>query len=269
MLCINDQINCEINPQFSKNFQYPEAFSSILKKYGKRISDQTWESLNHGQAILQNKDQLSQYLCSFGNSHHRKLKEAYFHLFKDLAENPKFDNSSQIEIIDYGCGQGIASLILLNELDNIDFPIENISKIILIDPGKLVLERADFFLNKSTKIVKINKYLNDICTDEIKTSSSSIKIHLFSNILDMADGDEPGKDFSIGRLAENIKSSQFKDNYFVCVSVRNRKNLDEFAENIMGDKLQNIEFISTNNRSIGRGQYRPWYRVHKIFKKSM
>ena len=268
MLYINDQIINEIKPQFYNNFQYPEAFTSILTKYGKRISDETWASLNRGQAILQNEDQLSQYLCSFGKSHHRKLNDAYLKLFKDLAENPQFDNSSQIEIIDYGCGQGIASFVLLNELDNIDFPIENISKIILIDPGKVALDRADFFLNKSTKIVKINKYLNDINADDIKTSDSTIKIHLFSNILDMADENEPGKDFSIERLAKNIKSSQSKDNYFVCVSVRNRENLDEFAENIMEVKLQNIEFISINNQSIGRGQYPSWHRVHKIFKRS-
>jgi hypothetical protein len=251
------------------NFKYPEAFTMLLSKYGMRVNDQIYESLNRGKAILQNEDQLSQYLCSFGKMHHKKLLDAYKELFKDLFENPKFDNSAQIEIIDYGCGQGIASFILLNELNNIEFAIQNISKITLIEPSKVALERADFFLNKSTKIVKINKYLNDITANDIKSSDSSIKIHLFSNILDMADEDEPGKDFSIERLAKNIKSSQSKDNYFVCVSVRNGENLDEFAENIMEVKLQNIEFISTNNRSIGRGQYPSWHRVHKIFKKSL
>jgi len=84
----------------------------------------------------------------------------------------------------------------------------------------------------------------------------------------MADENEPGKDFSIERLAKNIQFSQSNENYFVCVSVRNGENLDEFAENIMEDKLQNIEFISINNQSIGRGQYPSWNRVHKIFKRS-
>ena len=269
MLHINNQIiSKKIEPWSNNNFEYPEEFTSLLSKYGIRISDQTWASLNHGKAILQNEDQLSQYLCSFGKMHHRKLQDAYLQLFKDLAENPQFDNSAQIEIIDYGCGQGIASFILLNKLNNIDFPIENISKITLIEPSKVALERAAFFLKKSTNIVKINKYLNDINTDDIKTSDSSIKIHLFSNILDMADENEPGKDFSIERLAKNIQFSQSKENYFVCVSVRNEENLDEFAENIMEDKLQNIEFISINNQSIGRGHYPSWHRVHKIFKRS-
>ena len=253
----------------SNNFKYPEAFTLLLSKYGKQVSDQIYASLDRGKAILNNNAQLSQYLYSYGKMHHGKLQYAYIELFRDLVENPKFDNASQIEIIDYGCGQGIASYILLNELNFIEFPIKNISKITLIEPSKVALERADFFLNKSTKIVKINKYLNDITTNDIKSSDSSIKIHLFSNILDMADEDEPGKDFSIEKLAKNIKSSQSKDNYFVCVSVRNGENLDEFAENIMEVKLQNIEFISTNNQSIGRGQYPSWHRVHKIFKKTL
>jgi len=255
-----------IKPQ-PNNFKYPEAFTLLLSKYG---SDKNiFASLNRGKAILHNDDQLSQYLYSYGKMHHGKLQYAYIELFKDLIRNPQFNNSAQIEIIDYGCGQGIASFILLNELNNIEFPIENISKITLIEPSKIALKRADFFLNKSTKIVKVNKYLNDITTDDIKTSDSAIKIHLFSNILDMADADEPGKDFSIERLAKNIKCSQSKDNYFVCVSVRNGENLDEFAENIMEIKLQNIEFISTNNRSIGRGDWPSWHRIHKIFKKSL
>jgi hypothetical protein len=261
------QSNYIIKQHSNNNFEYPNSFTSLLSEYGIRVSDQIWASLNRGKAILQNEDQLSQYLCSFGKSHHKKLQDAYIQLFKDLAKNPQFDNSAQIEIIDYGCGQGIASYILLNELNIIDFPIENISKITLIEPSKVALERADFFLKKSTKIVKINKYLNDINTDDIKTSDNSIKIHLFSNILDMAVENEPGKDFSIETLAKSIKLSQSKENYFVCVSVRNRENLDEFAENIMEVKLQNIKFISINNESIRRGQYPSWHRVHKIFKK--
>jgi len=253
----------------SNNFKYPEAFTLLLSKYGKDSDKKVFASLNRGKAILHNDDQLSQYLYSYGKMHHGKLQYAYIELFKDLIRNPQFNNSAQIEIIDYGCGQGIASYILLNELNFIEFPIQNISKITLIEPSKVALERADFFLNKSTKIVKINKYLNDIDNDDINTSDSSIKIHLFSNILDMADENQPGKDFSICRLAKNIRSSQSKDNYFVCVSVRNEEKLGEFAENIMEVKLQNIEFISTNNRSIGRGHYPSWYRVHKIFKKSI
>jgi len=253
----------------SNNFKYPMAFSSMLTKYGIQVDEPIRISLNRGKAILHNEGQLSQYLYSYGKMHHRKLQYAYIELFKDLIRNPQFNNSAQIEIIDYGCGQGIASFILLNELNFIEFPIENISKITLIEPSKVALERADFFLNKSTKIVKINKYLNDIDNGDINTSDSSIKIHLFSNILDMADEDEPGKDFSICRLAKNIRSSQSKDNYFVCVSVRNEEKLDEFAENIMEVKLQNIDFISTNNQSIERDHYRSWCRVHKIFKKSL
>ena len=55
------------------NFKYPEAFTMLLSKYGVRVNDQIYESLNRGKAILQNEDQLSQYLCSFGKMHHKKL----------------------------------------------------------------------------------------------------------------------------------------------------------------------------------------------------
>lgn len=253
------------------NFKYPEAFTLLLKEYGIEESDQVWESLGHGTAIIDNKKQLNQYLYSYGKMHHRKLTDAYAELFKDLKDNTKFNNSTQIEIIDYGCGQGIASIILLNIFEKFNFPIENISKITLIEPSQLALERADFFLNKSAKIVKINKYLDDMNTSDIETADSAVKIHLFSNILDMKEGDEYGEHFSLETLSNNIKSSQSDENYFICVSVRNEEYLDEFAEEIMETKLENIKFISINNKSIKKGRngmFNPWYRIHMIFKKN-
>jgi hypothetical protein len=254
----------------SKNeYSYPQTFSSILNQFAIKISDEVWESLDRGKAILKSIDQLNQYLYSYGKCHHKKLKDAYKHLILDLEGNPSFNSSTKIEIIDYGCGQGIASIVLLNELMNIQFPVDKISKVVLIEPSKLALERANILLKQSTKINRINKYLDDLNDADILTDDKAIKIHLFSNILDMADEGKFKANFSIERLTKIIKASQSNENYFVCVGVRKEENINQFAESMMNTCCGEISFISSNNRKIQRGPYgqlNPWFRVHKIFK---
>jgi len=288
----NTHIIDTIKPHKNSIFKYPSKFSLILKEYGRQYD--LWESLNRGTSILQNEDQLDQYLFSYGKMHHAKLAEAYVELFKELKENNKFDrDKSQIEIIDYACGQGIAAFILLNCFDRVNFPIDNILKITLIEPSTIALNRANFLLKDSAKIVQVNEKLDNIAIKDLKTNPSSIKIHLFSNILDMGDDS-----FSLERLAEKIKFEQKGENYFVCVSVRNQFKLTKFVENIIETKiksplfdfliddeleksdksikteseksvlfssetkLKNVKFISIDDSDIYQ-----WKRIHMIFKK--
>ena len=274
----------------SSTFRYPMQFLSIKNKFGKRMGDDIFDSLNRGVSILETEAQLEQYLFSHGAKHHAKMEDAINEL---LCEDQSISLSSEIEIIDYGCGQGLASNVLLNILDANKFPIDNIKKIILIEPGKIALDRAVDFLKNSPKVVPVNKGLDDITTKDLETKEDTIKIHLFSNILDMG-----GEYFSIENLAKKIRSTQAGDNYFVCVSATNEMQLCKFTEEIAQVKfksqieeilerqgkdinlkgkvifspdtqLDTVKFISKDTSNIHRpgDRYKSWRRIHMVFKK--
>ncbi len=87
-----------------------------------------------------------------------------------------------------------------------------VKKVILIEPSELALKNA--ILHTSIygveEIVSINKYLDDVAVEDIKTDTP-VTIHLFSNILDV-------KGFSLKQLAQTIGASASGEHYFICVS---------------------------------------------------
>ena len=74
-----------------------------------------WTLVNHGVNILATEDELNAYIAAYGEMHWTKCRASF--------QNFPFDNLvTNFEIIDWGCGQGIASLSLiemLKERDNI------------------------------------------------------------------------------------------------------------------------------------------------------
>lgn len=133
-------------------------------------------SLDYGRAILDDVDQLDQYLYTYG-----KMIQSQW---ETLLGSQKADDEP-IRIIDYGCGQGLAGLIIsdcLGEIFN-----RTVKEVILIEPSEVALVRAEAVyrsLFTKAKIVCRNKKLDDIesdyfCESEMRT------LHLFSNILDI------------------------------------------------------------------------------------
>lgn len=154
-----------------------------------------------GVKILESEEELFGYFKSFGNMHKAKLLSA-------LEVLPStFD--SKVSIIDWGCGQGFASMIFLEKYGN-----ESVNHITLIEPSKIALERAALHCKKYSSEVSIRticKKLDDLNEDDLIMPQSGITIHLFSNILDI-------DDYSQSHLIELIEQTQTGENYFVCAS---------------------------------------------------
>lgn len=195
-------------PNFWKMYEYN--VSSTLHIPG-------WEllnSLSNGTAIIQESQTLTNYVAAYGGHHFYKLLTSYNALFPLLPENAKF------EILDYGCGQALASLVFYDHMirRNQNFQV---SRITLIEPSQLALKRGilklNYFIgykNHHCDVVEVNKSLNSLDISDIQTSPETIKIHLFSNILDVTA-------FDYRALAEKIKESQKGINYCICVSPAN------------------------------------------------
>ena len=179
-------------------------FSSydVSKFAREEIKADVWGELDRGRAIPETLDQLNYYW----QSHVPMIKSQWENVFKNCRVDPC---DKDVEIIDYGCRDGLATLLFLEKFYS-DFK-KGISKIKLIEPSSLALKRARIISQRySPNIVHINKKLDDLETKDLETDQSLWKIHLFSNILDI-------DDFDLSTLFNEIIKSK-GDHTFLAVS---------------------------------------------------
>ncbi|MBP3254618.1 MAG: hypothetical protein J6M30_08950 [Bacteroidales bacterium] len=173
----------------------------------KEVSDELYEQLERGCDLITTEPQLQQYIYSFGNMHEAKLNLAF-----DNVPNDIFDNED-IAIIDYGCGQAMATMVLADYIRKNNYNIDNIKNITLIEPSQKALDRAELhascFYPPTTQIKPVNKYIDDLTKEDLYQEHSLV-IHLFSNILDV-------DVFSLEQLADTIKESKYQSELFICV----------------------------------------------------
>ena len=173
--------------EFNGSFSYYD----VRKFATEEIKANVWAELDRGRAIPETLDQLNYYW----QSHVPMIKNQWENLFKKFKVG---SYAGDVEIIDYGCRDGLASLLFL---DNFYWDFKNgISKIKLIEPSSLAIQRAKTVLecySPNTQVTNINKKLDDLETKDLETDKNLWKIHLFSNILDI-DG------FDIAKLFNRI-----------------------------------------------------------------
>lgn len=186
-------------------------FKSIRKISVNKINeikekDEVYNSLGRGVAILESESQMYSYMNSFGSSHHAKMLSA----LEKISFN-EFEND--LEIFDWSCGQGLASMIFYEYLQCKSINLKIIS-VTLIEPSSICLQRASLHVNhfdKNCIIRTVCKEIDSLKNNDIRNNQHNIKIHFFSNILDV-------EDFSISNLIGLIENTQKGINYFVCVS---------------------------------------------------
>lgn len=168
--------------------------------------DEVYNSLGRGVAILTSESQMYSYMNSFGNSHHAKIHSAIDKISFDEIEN-------DLEIFDWSCGQGLASMVFYEYMQSKSINLK-IKSVTLIEPSNICLQRASLHINhfdKTCIIRTVCKDIDSLKNNDIRSSPNNIKIHFFSNILDV-------EDFSITNLIGLIENTQKGLNYFVCVS---------------------------------------------------
>lgn len=184
-----------------------------------RYKDMPWSctGLNHGTAVLSTEDQLCCYIASYGEMHKGKMDKA-------LESFPWKELTSNIEIIDWGCGQGIASIHFASKLRYFNH-ISILQKITLVEPSVKALERAKAnvlqAVGNNVEIETKNLYLPSAQTTSANILDKlhieePICVHLFSNILDIPEID-------LKKLANIIASTGYI-HYFVCMGPLNYGN---------------------------------------------
>ena len=224
--------------------------------YSVLASNEIFQSLQRGVKVLTEQNQLLAYLNSYGKMHHAKMMSA----ISPIEQN---DLQKELEIYDWGCGQGLASICFLeylNEPDSVHF----INKLTLIEPSEIAIKRAALHLRKfatDTQIITINKDLDSLENNDFESKESTTKIHLFSNILDI-------DLFSMNDLLNLVNKNFMGKNIFICVSPFISHFKTERIEGFVQSFSNNTDFDLICNISQKNGEWigTNWSRVIRVFK---
>ena len=177
-------------------------------------------------------DEMQNYLGKNGKMHKALIYDALEQFVEQL-------NEHTITLVDWGCDQGIGSMLVLDYIKEKQLDIK-IDQILLFDNDNKKLSRAmaqvkalDF---NSAKIEAFNSDDND-SLDILKTIKNDTTLSLFAN-------DKMSVDYS------EIDFRLLKNAYFMCVSNDNKKFVDEVYEDIKS--LTDSQDLSIRDGKIGR-----------------
>lgn len=185
------------------------------------------KQLENGKGILTSGEQMIMYLHKYGSIHQAKLIRAFEHIPNKLwAEGA-------ISIVDYGCGQGIAEMVLSDFLQSHYIDNDIIKDITLIEPSRSCLIKCmdylgRFYVNAELKPLPIDaSYLNQ---DHINPKSNYV-LHIFSNVLDL-------EEFDFKSVVEILRNDVAHNNIIVCVSPFYQENMRGKRMDLFGNQLQ-------------------------------
>lgn len=245
--------------EFDDNKRYEYAIDQLSKTNILTIIDlchellpAQWKSspwkhpeLVHGIGLLASEEALNCYMSAYGEMHVSKLRASIMNFpFEQL--------NGSIEIVDWGCGQGIGSATLIEALQQRDL-LNYVKKITLIEPSTNALQRALYNISRITnnniEIDTINKFMPTLesVPGEILTSVGyrySNAIHIFSNILDI-------KSIDLVGVARMVASSQ-GNHYVLCTGPLNSTayRIEQFCS-IFGEQTY---FSKIDSARYGRTQ---------------
>lgn len=154
-----------------------------------RYMDGQGRTLEHGTAVLETEEQCCAYMSAYGPMHRHKLMRAL-----DEKEFPYSDLTGGIEIYDWGCGQGIGTMAVIEKLRQHNM-LKKLCKVVLEEPSNVARDRAVIHVKKALEdynadVIAVLKYLpsdngdNSNCITSINVEQPTA-IHIFSNILDI------------------------------------------------------------------------------------
>jgi hypothetical protein len=152
------------------------------------FSDSEGRTLEHGTAVLETEDQCNAYMAAYGPMHYHKLLYAF-----NETEFPFSELKKGFEIYDWGCGQGIGTIALIEILRKKEL-LRYLKKVTLEEPSYIARERALLHVNQAignyeVEIFAKKKYLPSYIDNSNSIESIGVNelcaIHIFSNILDI------------------------------------------------------------------------------------
>lgn len=144
------------------------------------IRQRPYDYTGRGVDIYTEDFQCNCYAAAYAKMHQQKLNIAFRKL-------PYSAFSRDINVIDWGCGQGLGTISLLEYIQS-KYPNCTIHEVVLIEPSTVAISRAEANIKtwgKNIKLKVINKKFEDVEKIEIKFNTPHDTIDIFSNILDV------------------------------------------------------------------------------------
>ena len=204
----------------------------------------THPELKHGINLLASDVALNCYMSAYGDMHVTKCRAAMMNF-------PFDDIQGSIEIVDWGCGQGIGSATIIEVLKQHHL-LQWLHKVTLIEPSSNAIERANdnirTLTNGTVEIDIKNLFLPANGLAEGETLSSigyryNNIIHVFSNILDVTSID-------LGEVAKMVASAHGK-HFVLCIGPQNgaayriEKFCSVFGEQNYFSQINSVRYART------------------------
>ena len=175
-----------INDIIKVSLRYiPDIFKSCPWAY----RDSEGRTLEHGTAVLETEEQCCAYMAAYGPMHRHKLIRAL-----DENEFPYKSLNKGVEIYDWGCGQGIGTVAIIEKLRQFGC-LSKLKKVTLEEPSNVARQRAVLHVKQALggqniEIIDVPYYLPSDYGDNSNSITEidvhePCAIHIFSNILDI------------------------------------------------------------------------------------
>lgn len=180
----------------------------FTKRLPVELSSELYTNIQHGVCQLQSEPELNMYIHALGLMHEAKLQYAFEHLSDD------FTNHQTIDIIDYGCGQAIGTICYADFLRKNGLS-QQVRRVVLIEPSEIALKRAALHAScffPQAEIVTCLKGFDDLEEDDLCVDEETPTLHMFSNVIDLADDH-----FNLERFVGLINQCSIGDNHYLCI----------------------------------------------------
>ena len=204
----------------------------------------THPELKRGINLLASDVALNCYMSAYGDMHVTKCRAAMMNF-------PFNDVLGSIEIVDWGCGQGIGSATIIEVLRQRNL-LQWLRKVTLIEPSRSALERAHdnvrTLTHDTVEIDAKNLFLpaNGIAEGDTLSPIGyryNNVIHVFSNILDVTTID-------LGAVARMVASAHGK-HFVLCIGPKNgaayriEKFCSVFGEQYYFSQIDSVRYART------------------------
>ena len=236
----------------STNYAYPvermkelsfRSLRSVSVEFTKRLtvelSSELYTNIQHGVCQLQSEPELNMYIHALGLMHEAKLQYAFEHLSDD------FINHQTIDIIDYGCGQAIGTICYADFLHKNGFS-QQVRRVVLIEPSEIALKRAALHVScffPQAEIVTRLKGFDDLEEDDLCVDEETPTLHIFSNVIDLADDY-----FDLERFVGLINQCSIGDNHYLFIEPyfdyeEKDERLERFVDLLYAEAYFNKTFL--------------------------
>lgn len=189
----------------------PNEFAERPDLYFKQDKGRT----DRGTKPIRDDDGIMCYLCAWGEMHVSKLRMALDDCLSPREGYPKISIPRRINVVDWGCGQGLGTFALLDHLEGKGYDVA-VDNVILIEPSPLALEYAQLYLSlrlkgQDTRISTVCKFFSSLDREDLQMRGDAPVFHLYSNILDVPD-------INMKDLACWLREFRQRDNYIISTS---------------------------------------------------